>query len=285
MTKIILSAFADEANEKLSEQIKALQEDNISCIELRGVDGKNVSSLEFSEAEEYAKTLREGGIKVWALGSPIGKIGINGDHEEHLKKAEHTIKLCSVFGTKNIRAFSFFTSTPNESESKVFKRVEEILNLTNKYGVNFCHENEKDIYGDRVERVLKLKEKFPELKLVFDPANYIQCGENIPFALESLRDKTFYYHIKDALYSGEIVPAGEGEGRISDIVDGVDDEVVFTLEPHLKVFSGYGQIDGTELKNRYTHATNRDAFKASGDALKKILRDKGFKEGAGEWIK
>ena len=35
MTKIILSAFADEANEKLSEQIKALREDNISHIELR----------------------------------------------------------------------------------------------------------------------------------------------------------------------------------------------------------------------------------------------------------
>ena len=51
MAKFILSAFADEASPMLDEQIKALQEEEISLIELRGVDGKNVSGLTIEEAE------------------------------------------------------------------------------------------------------------------------------------------------------------------------------------------------------------------------------------------
>ena len=36
MTKVILSAFADEASPNLSEQIVALKKAGIPCVELRG---------------------------------------------------------------------------------------------------------------------------------------------------------------------------------------------------------------------------------------------------------
>lgn len=52
--KIILSAFADEAGESLTEQIAALGENNIPYIELRGVNGKNISDHTPEEAAALA---------------------------------------------------------------------------------------------------------------------------------------------------------------------------------------------------------------------------------------
>ena len=43
MNKLILSAFADEYADGLKEQCEALNKFGIGYIELRGVNGKNVS--------------------------------------------------------------------------------------------------------------------------------------------------------------------------------------------------------------------------------------------------
>ena len=70
MAKFILSAFADESSPVLDEQIKALQEEGVSLIELRGVDGKNVSNLTLEEAAAVKAKLDAAGIRLSALGSP-----------------------------------------------------------------------------------------------------------------------------------------------------------------------------------------------------------------------
>ena len=55
-SKLILSAFADEAGASLTEQIAALSENNIPYIELRGVNGKIISD----HTPEEAAALRAG---------------------------------------------------------------------------------------------------------------------------------------------------------------------------------------------------------------------------------
>ena len=51
MSNWIVSAFADEYNPDLAGQIRALQSFDISCIELRFLDGKNVADLTLVEKE------------------------------------------------------------------------------------------------------------------------------------------------------------------------------------------------------------------------------------------
>ena len=41
--RITLCAFADEADKMIVNQIKALRENDMSLLEIRGVDGKNIS--------------------------------------------------------------------------------------------------------------------------------------------------------------------------------------------------------------------------------------------------
>ncbi|MBO5285877.1 MAG: sugar phosphate isomerase/epimerase, partial [Clostridia bacterium] len=74
MAKLILSAFADEYSSNFIEQLKALNGFGINYIEVRGVDGKNVSTLTASEVKDAKLKLNDYGIKVSSIGSPLGKI-------------------------------------------------------------------------------------------------------------------------------------------------------------------------------------------------------------------
>ncbi len=284
--RIRLCGFADEASAFLDTQIRALQENNISLIELRNINGKNIKDVTLEEAENYAARLEETGIEVWAIGSPLGKIGIEDDFDHHLEEARHIFRLAKIFNTKRIRIFSFFLKDYNKYEELVIRRLERLLEEAKKHGMMLFHENEKDIYGDRVERVLKLKTALPDLRLVFDPANYLQCREDINEAIEKLHNKTDYFHIKDVVKAtGEIVPAGYGDGKIEEIVNRLEKETVLTLEPHLAIFSGYEKIDSTNLRTKFRFSTNEEAFDFAVISIKQILMKCGYQEKEGYWVK
>ena len=69
MAKPILSAFADEYSAELDVQLKMLQENGIGYIELRGIDGKNISTLTDGEVQILKEKL-EAAQKALALASP-----------------------------------------------------------------------------------------------------------------------------------------------------------------------------------------------------------------------
>ena len=97
-------------------------------------------------------------------------------------------------------------------------------------------------------------------------------------------------HIKDAIYeSQEIVPAGDGEGKIGEVIEMInehsDGDVYLTLEPHLRLFGIYKSIDKKELKSRYCFETAAEAFDFATNALKALLAKLGYKEIDGKWIK
>ena len=93
---IRLAAFADEASSSLSGQIEALKRNGIDYLEIRGVNGKNIADISAAEAHEYAKILADSGIKVWAIGSPIGKVRIDSDLEEHRERLRHICSLAKI---------------------------------------------------------------------------------------------------------------------------------------------------------------------------------------------
>lgn len=283
--KIRLSAFADEASADLAEQIGVLREERIPYIELRGLDGKNVSDLTEEEAKRYKEMLDEGGVAVWSVGSPLGKIGVGDDFEAHLQKAAHTFRLANIFGTEKVRVFSFYTEDPRADEAEVFSRMRRMAELAAEYGVTLYHENEKEIYGDMAERCARLLDAVPALGCVFDPANFVQCGQDVSSALALLEQRVDYYHIKDALADGTVVPAGEGEGCVSRMIAGIGKDTVLTVEPHLAVFEGYANIDRTQLKNKYVYASPREAFAAAAAALRAVLKENGYREENGTWVK
>ena len=274
-----LYAFADEASGMIDLQIQALKRNRLHGLEIRNVDGESVSSISIKKAKEVRKKLDDNGFIVWSIGSPIGKIGIDDPFSPHLDLLRHTMEVAAELNTKRIRMFSFYLSqgaNPAEYRSKVMDQMAAMLETAQQYGIWLCHENEKGIYGDTAVRCKDLHDTFAELHGIFDPANYIQCGQNTWEAWQMLKEHIDYLHIKDALQDGSVVPAGHGVGRVGEILKefaalgGKD----LTLEPHLKVFDGLGKLerDGeTSQIGQYVYETNDQAFDAACEALRALL--------------
>lgn len=268
-----LAAFADEADGRICEQIKAMTENGIGYLEIRGVDGENISDITNEKAKEVCKQLEDAGLAVWSLGSPYGKIGINDDFKEHLDKFKHGLELAEILGAKNIRMFSFYVPSGDEARYKdeVMSRLEQFIRAAEGSSVTLCHENEKGIYGDIAVRCQEIHKTFPQLKAVFDPANFIQCGQDTVKAWEMLAPYVEYMHIKDALQDGSVVPAGKGIGNLPYLLKNYKGSVL-TLEPHLSVFDGFDKLEGEErTKMGYCFPTARVAFDAAVKALKELI--------------
>ena len=281
---IRLSAFSDEAGSSIQEQIAAMKRNGISLTELRSIDGKNVSVFTKEEAEAYQKEFEANGISVWSIGSPLGKTDIDTDFEEYSKLVEHVCELAKIFKTDKIRMFSFFNT--KGKDEKVFDNLRKMVEIGKKYGVYMYHENEKDIYGDIAQRVLKIMQNVDGLKYIYDPANYLQCGEPADKTLALFHKTTDYFHIKDVVAAtGTIVPAGCGDGNIAKLLDMITDDKVLTLEPHLALFDAYKSIDNTEMKHQYVYASANEAFDAAVAALKKVLNEGGYREVDGVYVK
>ena len=281
---IKLCAFSDEAGSSLDEQIAALKRNIISLMELRSIDKKNVSDFTIEEARNYQNILENNGIFVWSIGSPLGKVSIDVDFEEYSKKITHVCELANIFKTNKIRMFSFFNAY--EDPQKVFEYLRKMVEIARKYGVSLYHENEKDIYGDTAERVEEIYQNVDGLKYIYDPANYIQCDQKAEITLPKFHKKTDYFHIKDVIYeTGELVPAGYGDGDILKLIELIDEDKTLTLEPHLAVFDSFKSIVNTEMKHKFVYKNSNEAFDAAVIALKNLLKKAGYKEENGGFVK
>ena len=276
-------AFADESSSVFDEQILAMQRNGLDGLEIRGVDGVNISSITLEKAHEIRQKMDAAGLKTWSIGSPIGKINIvTGDFEEHLKVFQHTIEIAKILGAENIRLFSFFMpkdEDPEQYKDEVIRRLQVFVEMAKDSGIDLCHENEKGIYGDTAERCLEIFKAVPELKGIFDPANFVQCGQDTLEAWDMLHSYIKYMHIKDALTDNSVVPAGEGAGNVPVIVKKFRDQggKEVTLEPHLAVFKGLKDLEekgNTSEVGKFVYRSNEEAFDVACSTFKAIIARK-----------
>jgi len=273
-------AFADEASASIDKQIAAMKRNGLQGLEIRNVDGVNVSDISLEKAREVHKKMEEAGLKVWSIGSPIGKIGIEDAFEPHLEKLKHTLEVAKILECNNIRMFSFYIPEGKKTEDyreEVMRRLKAMTEAAKGSGIELCHENEKGIYGDNAARCLDIHKEISALKGIFDPANFIQCEQETLEAWELLHPYIKYMHIKDALKSGMVVPAGAGIGHVKEILDAFrgqgGDNV--TIEPHLTVFEGLRELEGKDREIKVAEFKYPDAdtaFDVACNALKALLK-------------
>ena len=280
MRDIQIYAFADEASPTLAGQIAALRRNGMQGLELRGLDGENVSGLSLKKAAEVRERLADAGLVVWSAGSPIGKIDIvRDDFAAHMDLLRHTVDVSRALGAARLRMFSFYIpggEDPARYRDEVMERLTRMAEAAEGSGVTLCHENEKGIYGDVAARCLDIHESVPALGGVFDPANFIQCGQDTSEAWAMLKPHITYLHIKDALKDGSVVPAGHGEGHVAEIIADyvASGGTALTLEPHLNVFDGLSALEQAGNRSavgRYAYESSDAAFDAAASALRKIL--------------
>ena len=94
MSDVKIFAFADEASANLVGQIAAMRRNQLDGLEIRNVDGVNVSDMTLEHARAVRAQMDDAGLKVWSIGSPIGKIDVEkDDFDAHLDKFRHTLEV------------------------------------------------------------------------------------------------------------------------------------------------------------------------------------------------
>jgi len=267
--KFRIAAFADEAASDLSGQIAAMKENGVGLLEIRGVDNENIADITKQKAKEIRRRLDDEGLGVWSIGSPFGKIGIGDDFRSHLDSFKRCLETASILRCRHFRLFSFYGTTCIEP---VLERLSCFIEAAKGSGIILCHENEKGIYGDKADKCLEIHKALPQLKAIFDPANFIQCGQETRAAWEMLSPYVEYMHIKDALADGSVVPAGKGAGELGYLLGEYKGDVL-TVEPHLSVFKGLEELEAGQRSQigKYAYPDSQAAFSAAVAALRDLI--------------
>lgn len=264
----ILSAFADESSQNFAGQLDAVLRNGITHIELRDVDGIPVHKQSLEAIRLIKKQADDTGVKFSAVGSALGKCGLDDDMTAQIEMCRHLMDAARILETPYIRMFSFRIPkerAPEDCRQQVIDQLGTLVEIVQGSGVILAHENENCIYGETAERCLHLHQAFEQsavFKGIFDFANFVQAGERPAIdCWPLLKHHTEYFHIKDArLEDKRVVPAGQGDGAIKDILtDAIANgfNSFLTLEPH--------------LWPRFFGGTSESRFDLAADALKEVL--------------
>lgn len=284
---LLISGFSDEISADFNTQLQVVSELDMKYVCLRGMDGKNIGDFTVAEIKEtILPRLRQAGIGVSSIGSPLGKISIN-DEEGFESQKEMLDRLCQIaelLNCKYIRIFSFFIPKGEDADqyrNEVIRKLAAFAEIAKNHNKILLHENEKDIYGDigrRCKEILK-EVGSAHFKAIFDFANFVQCEEDPQECYDLLKDEIEYIHIKDAVYSdGHNVPCGSGDGKIREILSQVIHDGYkgfLTLEPHLVRFDSLKdlELEGADqtVKDR-KGLDGASAYKLQYESLLKVLK-------------
>ena len=268
---VTLSGFADEISPEPREQLAVLAAESITHLELRSAWSVNVADFTGEQLAGFRSMLDDAGVRVSAIGSPIGKIPVGAPLGPELDRMRRIAGTARELGTTIVRVFSFFIppgEPPERHRQQVIDRMAALAAIASEHGLILAHENEKEIYGDTADRCHDLITSVdsPALRATFDAANFVQCGVR-PFtqAYHLLRPYLVYLQVKDALATtGQVVPAGHGDGQVRETLAALRDSGFagfVSLEPHLAQAGRHGGFSGP------------DGFTRAAQALKLLLTE------------
>jgi len=266
---MFFSGITDESGQGIATQIKAHRELGWSHLELRLVDGVNLTQLDDAAFDAVYGAVTEAGMKVSCFASAIANWArpISSDpaiDEEDLRRAIPRMKR---FGTPFIRVMSY----PNDPENPLddaewrresIRRMKNLARIAEDGGITLVHENCSGWGGlsSANSNILLGEVDSPALKVVFDTGNPVTYGQNAWEYYKDVQKDIVYVHIKDARKVDGVdhyCMCGDGDGYVKEIIadllkNGYDGG--FSIEPHLAAIIHSGQKAESEeaLYKSYT---------------------------------
>lgn len=231
--KVILSGFSDEAadDKSIDQQFSVIAALGMSHCALRFVDAgqgiKNVLDLSDREVETVRRKLREYGLRISSVGSPIGKVKLfdftddsRNRYVEPESYLEHEVlRACQIahaLDTKLIRGFSFYPppgSNPESNLEATVDRLRAIVDLCAQHAMIFGLEVEANLVGHNGWLLAEIHRRVnhPALALVFDGGNLAvqgYSGDEIVAQFIALKPGLGWLHVKDFRNPRKSSPAG-----------------------------------------------------------------------------
>ena len=240
-----ISFINDEISSNIDEALAFARKNKLRYIELRRIDGKDITELTPAEACALAEKITSAGILVSALSSPFLKWKENtreftfGSRKFDKETDYFTalMDLADIFGAPNIRIYSYLKDD-SLSVEEIGKKLDIYSQMALERGLSLLLENDSLCNIDTINKMHQLFELygFSNIFPLLDIGNTVASGDDFaPQELQDIINKCLYFHIKD--YDAELkrfVVVGEGnvdyENLLADKVN--DKEVFMSLDTH-----------------------------------------------------
>ena len=271
---MFFSGISDEAGKSLDTQIKAHRELGWAHMELRLIDGENITAIPDALFEHVCDKLAQANMTVSCFASAIANWSrpITCDPRIDVEDLARAIPRMRRFGTPFIRVMSY-PNDPNqplpepEWRAESIRRMKTLAKMAEDGGIILAHENCSGWGGLSAENsnILLGEVNSPALKVVYDTGNPVTYGQDPWEYYKAVAKDIVYVHIKDARkVNGEDVYTycGEGDGKVRETIadllaNGYDGG--FSIEPHLAAVIHTGQKADSEaqLYESYTEYGRR----------------------------
>lgn len=227
---MFLSGIADEASPRLEKQIQAHRDLGWGHIEMRSIEGRNLTDLEDGAFDRAAGQILDAGLQVSCFASQIANWSrpISADFEKDLSEIDRAVPRMARLRAPFIRCMSYPNATPPwpdaEWRREAVRRLKALALKAQKGGVTLVHENCNGWGGQGPQQTLDLLADVgsSHLKLVFDTGNPIPYRQDAWDYYRRVRDHVVYVHIKDYQLGPDekekAVYPGEGKGAVREIV-------------------------------------------------------------------
>lgn len=257
------SGISDESGQAIDTQIRAHQELGWTHMELRMVDGENITAVSDAKFDEIYEKVSAAGMQVSCLGSAIANWArpITCDPQIDIDDLKQAIPRMKRFNCPFIRVMSYPNDPDNpvseqEWRDEAIRRMAVLAKMAEDGGIILAHENCSGWGGLSAENsnILLAEVDSPALKVVFDTGNPVSYGQDAWEYYQAVYNSIVYVHIKDIRkVDGEdhYVYCGEGDGYVREIVGdllakGYDGGL--SIEPHLAAIIHTGERTTSEEK-------------------------------------
>ncbi len=266
-----LSVLTDEVSDKFTEALDWAVRKGFRHVEVRMVDGINVSNLSDAEVDRARGEIEKRNLKVSAIASPLFKCALDpsrpvgsgdlfGNKEEplevHMAKLPRAIGIARRLATDRIRVFSFWREKePKKHLPEIVGHLKKAAAAAQKEGVLLLQENETACNGGYAAEVAEIVRGVgsPAMRVLWDPGNETYGGKPAwPDGYGHVKDLLAHVHLKDAVIGPDgkpaCVPIGQGKTPLKEQIRALEKDGyrgVYTLETRYTPPGGTA-MQGTE---------------------------------------
>ncbi len=236
-----LAGFADEISTDIQVQMDYLRHCEISFCALRGAHGQAVLDWQDFHFPLIKTQFHNRKIKFSCLATQIGAAPVTDPFEGVLERFKLACKRAKQMETKVILMFGGGIpegSDPAQHKDEVVKRLKVLAEHAKGEGFNVLLENRAGTYCDTADRHAEVLTEAgaPNLMASFDPASYVEAGEDPLAAWPKVQKWVKDIHIHDRNAEGKGALPGKGIGKVKEVLEtalGNGWVGLVTLEPGL----------------------------------------------------
>jgi L-ribulose-5-phosphate 3-epimerase len=278
-----LCIVTDEISQDLTHALDVCEDEGVSTVELRAVDGANIVSHDDDSLEKIKAMIDGRGLRVGSIASPFLKCHLHGDgdpqgathfaapasREEQWGILERSFDVAHLFGAPLVRTFSFWrVQAPEDVREEVAEVIAEAAERTGSAELTLGIENEHacNLATGAETRWVLDRVSSPALGVIWDPGNEaVMDSEPFPGGYEQVRDRIVHVHLKDADENGNWTKMGTGiidyPGQFRALAEDGYEELL-SLETHYEAPNG-----GAEKATRASLAVIRELCEEAGIRL------------------